>query len=39
MAYKRWREHLPIIPADAKEHNVICHSCIVGCGDKAYPPG
>jgi len=23
-------------PADAKEHNVVCHYCIVGCGYKAY---
>ncbi len=36
MAYKRQIDRLPIIPADAKEHNVVCHFCIVGCGYKAY---
>ncbi|MGV8988738.1 MAG: arsenate reductase (azurin) large subunit [Cypionkella sp.] len=36
MAYKRRIDRLPIIPADAKEHNVTCHYCIVGCGYKAY---
>src|ERR687898_72580 len=36
MAYKRQADRLPIIPADAKEHNVVCHYCIVGCGYKAY---
>jgi arsenite oxidase large subunit len=36
MAYKRNVDRLPIIPADAKEHNVVCHYCIVGCGYKAY---
>ncbi|GAA3843338.1 arsenate reductase (azurin) large subunit [[Pseudomonas] carboxydohydrogena] len=36
MTYKRQIGHLPIIPADAKEHNVVCHYCIVGCGYKAY---
>ena len=36
MAYKRNIDRLPIIPADAKEHNVVCHFCIVGCGYKAY---
>ncbi|ALA19095.1 MULTISPECIES: arsenate reductase (azurin) large subunit [unclassified Chelatococcus] len=36
MAYKRQIGRLPIIPADAKEHNVVCHYCIVGCGYKAY---
>jgi arsenite oxidase large subunit len=36
MAYKRYIDRLPIIPADAKEHNVVCHFCIVGCGYKAY---
>ena len=36
MAYKRQVDRLPIIPADAKEHNVTCHYCIVGCGYKAY---
>ena len=36
MAYKRQIDRLPIIPKDAKEHNVICHYCIVGCGYKAY---
>ena len=36
MAYKRYVDRLPIVPADAKEHNVVCHFCIVGCGYKAY---
>ena len=36
MAYKRQIDRLPIIPADAKEHNVTCHYCIVGCGYHAY---
>lgn len=36
MAYKREIDRLPIIPADADEHNVVCHYCIVGCGYKAY---
>lgn len=36
MAYKRQIDRLPIIPAAAKEHNVTCHYCIVGCGYKAY---
>ncbi|PSC05646.1 arsenate reductase (azurin) large subunit [Alsobacter soli] len=36
MAYKRQTDRLPIIPANAKEHNVTCHYCIVGCGYKAY---
>ncbi|MGM0562284.1 MAG: arsenate reductase (azurin) large subunit [Pseudomonadota bacterium] len=36
MTYKRQIDRLPIIPADAKEHNVVCHYCIVGCGYKAY---
>ena len=36
MAYKRHIGQLPIIPADAKEHNVVCHYCIVGCGYHAY---
>ncbi|TGD94565.1 arsenate reductase (azurin) large subunit [Methylobacterium nonmethylotrophicum] len=36
MAYKRQIDRLPIVPADAKEHNVVCHYCIVGCGYKAY---
>ena len=36
MAYKRYTDRLPIIPADAQEHNVTCHYCIVGCGYKAY---
>ncbi|MFN4154644.1 MAG: arsenate reductase (azurin) large subunit [Paracoccaceae bacterium] len=36
MAYKRNIDRLPIIPAGAKEQNVICHYCIVGCGYKAY---
>ena len=36
MAYKRQIDRLPIIPADAKEYNVTCHYCIVGCGYNAY---
>ena len=36
MAYKRNIDRLPIIPADAKVHNVTCHFCIVGCGYHAY---
>ncbi|MBZ8134425.1 arsenate reductase (azurin) large subunit [Afifella sp. IM 167] len=36
MAYKRQTDRLPIIPADAKVHNVTCHYCIVGCGYHAY---
>lgn len=36
MAYKRQIDRLPIVPKDAKEHNVTCHFCIVGCGYKAY---
>jgi arsenite oxidase large subunit len=36
MAYKRYTDRLPIIPADATEHNAVCHYCIVGCGYKAY---
>ena len=36
MSYKRQTGHLPIVPVDAKEHNVVCHYCIVGCGYKAY---
>ena len=36
MAYKRYVSRLPIIPADAKKHNVTCHYCIVGCGYHAY---
>lgn len=36
MAYKRNIDRLPIIPAGAREHNVTCHYCIVGCGYKAY---
>jgi arsenite oxidase large subunit len=36
MTYKRQIDRLPIIPADANEHNVTCHYCIVGCGYKAY---
>ena len=37
MAYKRHIDRLPIIPADAKEHNVTCHYCIVGCGYMPIP--
>ena len=36
MAYKRQIDRLPIVPKDAKEHNVTCHYCTVGCGYKAY---
>jgi arsenite oxidase large subunit len=36
MAYKRQIDRLPIVPTDAKEFNVTCHYCIVGCGYKAY---
>ncbi|MBS3651930.1 arsenate reductase (azurin) large subunit [Pseudaminobacter sp. 19-2017] len=36
MAFKRQIDRLPIIPADAKVHNVVCHYCIVGCGYHAY---
>jgi arsenite oxidase large subunit len=36
MAYKRQTDRLPIVPKDAKEFNVTCHYCIVGCGYKAY---
>ena len=36
MAYKRHISRLPIIPANATKHNVVCHYCIVGCGYHAY---
>ena len=36
MAYKRQIDRLPIIPTDAKKHNVVCGYCIVGCGYHAY---
>ena len=36
MAYKRQIDRLPIIPANATKHNVVCHYCIVGCGYHAY---
>ena len=36
MAFKRNIDRLPIPPADAKRHNVVCHYCIVGCGYHAY---
>ncbi len=36
MAYKRQIDRLPIIPKDAKEQNVTCSYCIVGCGYKAF---
>ncbi|KAB2871275.1 MAG: arsenite oxidase large subunit, partial [Bauldia sp.] len=36
MAYKRHVGQLPIIPADARKHNITCHYCIVGCGYHAY---
>jgi arsenite oxidase large subunit len=36
MAFKRQIDRLPIVPVDAKVHNVTCHFCIVGCGYHAY---
>ena len=36
MAYKRQIDRLPIAPKDAKQFNVVCHYCIVGCGYHAY---
>jgi arsenite oxidase large subunit len=36
MAFKRNIDRLPIIPADAKKQNAVCHYCIVGCGYHAY---
>ena len=39
MTFKRHIGRLPIIPTDAKEHNVTCQFCIVGCGYKAYGGG
>src|SRR5574337_901269 len=36
MTFKRHIDRLPIIPPDAKEHNVTCQFCIVGCGYHAY---
>lgn len=36
MTFKRHIDQLPIIPKGAKEFNVVCHYCIVGCGYKAY---
>ena len=36
MAYKRQIDRLPIVPMDARRHNVVCHYCIVGCGYHAY---
>ena len=36
MAFKRNIDRLPIPPANAKKHNVVCHYCIVGCGYHAY---
>ena len=36
MTFKRHIDRLPIIPTDAKEHNVTCQFCIVGCGYHAY---
>ncbi len=36
MAFKRNMDRLPIIPANAKKQNVVCHFCIVGCGYHAY---
>jgi arsenite oxidase large subunit len=36
MAYKRHIDRLPIVLKDAKQFNVTCHYCIVGCGYHAY---
>ena len=36
MTFKRHTDRLPIIPPDAREHNVVCQFCIVGCGYHAY---
>ena len=36
MAFKRNIDRLPIPPANATKHNVVCHYCIVGCGYHAY---
>ena len=36
MTFKRHVDRLPIIPADATVHNVVCQFCIVGCGYHAY---
>ena len=36
MTFKRHIDRLPIIPADARKHNVTCQFCIVGCGYTAY---
>jgi arsenite oxidase large subunit len=36
MAFKRNIDRLPIVPANAKKQNVVCHYCIVGCGYHAY---
>jgi arsenite oxidase large subunit len=36
MTFKRHIGRLPIIPPDAKEYNVTCQFCIVGCGYHAY---
>ena len=36
MTFKRHVDRLPIIPPDAKVHNVVCQFCIVGCGYHAY---
>ena len=36
MTFKRHTDRLPTIPADAREHNVVCQFCIVGCGYHAY---
>ncbi len=36
MTFKRHTDRLPIIPANAREHNVVCQFCIVGCGYHAY---
>ena len=36
MTFKRHTDRLPIIPPDAREHNVVCQFCIVGCGYHPY---
>ncbi|WP_315731562.1 MULTISPECIES: arsenate reductase (azurin) large subunit [unclassified Bradyrhizobium] len=36
MAYKRQIDRLPVVPRDARQFNVTCHYCIVGCGYKAF---
>ena len=36
MVYKRQLDRLPIVPSDARQFNVTCPYCIVGCGYKAF---